>query len=138
MTLGNYRSTTVDLGSLYQEERDATGRGSIKLYLPDRELVGEAEVRFAASILPTALPTVDGISEAVVHSWGAVTATFSTNVCRGSFGFSYFRQPAEGSGAIQLRCDDESTFAATVAVNQPGDTFVFDLSDGWYTSSEDA
>ncbi len=58
MTLGNYRSTTVDLGSRHEEERDATGRGSIRLYLPDRDLVGEAEVRFAASILPT----IDGIS----------------------------------------------------------------------------
>lgn len=73
-----------------------------------------------------------------MHSRGAVTATFSTNVCRGSVVYSYFRQPAEGSGAIQLKCDDGSTFGATMAVDQPGDSFVFDLSDGWYNPSEDA
>ena len=135
MTVGGYGSITVDRGSRYEENRSARGNGTIELYLPDSDLAGKVTMEFSASLLQ---PSGSAVPD-VVHSWGTAIAAFGATTCRGSTALSHFRRyPEEGSGTLQLLCDDRSAFAADVVITRMGDSLDFDLRDGWYVPAERA
>lgn len=101
--------------STQREGRDALWAGTIQVDLPDRQLRGRAEMRFSWA----------GTTEAGVimisHTWGRVDVTLGTTTCSGPVAFSAYREPRETGGALNLRCDDGSLFAATALLERDED-----------------
>ena len=120
-------SRREELPSGAVEERDGTARGTVRLELPDRELLGTATFDDDASI------SGDGDVEYALHSWGDARLQFEDNACRGTFAWSNLEEPLEGGGALQVRCDDGATLAGRLAATpQAGQDTVVDVRDGWY------
>ena len=109
--------------------------GSIRVVLPGRQMVGAAQLDFSH-----AHRMEDRITR-FFHEWGEVHASIGSVTCDGSFAWSYYREPHETGGSINLRCDDGSAFAATALVDKDEDwgaghhhlTFIT-LQDGWYVA----
>lgn len=93
--------------STQMEDGNATFAGPIRVELPDRQMVGAAELHFSFAA------TVEDDQVWIAHAWGQVRATFDSTTCDGPFAWSFYRQPQETGGSINLRCDDGSLFAAT-------------------------
>lgn len=125
------------------EARNALLSGSIRVDLPDRQMVGFAQIRFSSAF------TADDETTNIFHQWGEVGATFDSVTCHGPFAWSFYREPHETGGSINLRCDDGSAFAATALVDgdenaaprppqsgpAPGPYRLFlTLQDGWYVA----
>ncbi len=98
--------------STQNEGRDAVWTGTISVDLPDRQLRGRAEMHYSWA----------GTDERGVimisHSWGRVDATFGATTCTGPIAMSAYREPRETGGALHLRCDDGSLFAATATLDR--------------------
>ena len=121
--------------STQEEGRDAVWTGSIRLDLPDRQLVGDVVQRFSWA------GTVVGDVIMISHSWGRLEVTFGATTCSGPFAKSAYREPRETGGAMSLRCDDGSLFAATMHLQRDEDATPdhpfrvhFTLEDGSYVA----
>ena len=120
-------SRREELPSGAVQERDGTASGTVRLELPDRELLGRATFAYDASITGA-----DDV-EYALHSWGDARLDLGDTVCRGTFAWSNLEEPLEGGGALQARCDDGATFAGRLAATpQAGQDTVIDVRDGWY------
>lgn len=116
-----------DLPSGDVEERDGIALGTVRLELPDRELVGRAAFEYDAS-----LSGVEG-QDYALHAWGDALLHFDATSCSGTFGWSNLEEPLEGGGALQVRCEDGATIAGRLAATpQTGEDTAVDLRDGWY------
>ena len=117
------------------EGRDAVWTGSIRVDLPDRQLVGDVVQRFSWAA------TVEDEVIMISHSWGELDVTFGSTTCSGPFAKSAYREPRETGGALSLRCDDGSLFTATMllerdeeaAADHPFRVF-YTLKDGAYVA----
>ena len=121
--------------STQEEGRDAVWTGSIQLELPDQQLDGEVVQHFS-----WAGTEVDGIIM-ISHNWGELDVTFGSTRCSGSFAWSAYREPRETSGALHLRCDDGSLFAATARLERDEEAtadhpfrILMSLEDGSYVA----
>ena len=134
LSLSNFRSDSFgdQRGWGDNQERNATGSGTVLLAFPEREVQGAAQVAFEASY------TGDH-ANGYFHSWGDITLHFGspTVTCRGSFGWSNLKDPPEGGGSMHARCDDGALLAATMIKTQqvPGiDPMTINLRNGWYVA----
>ena len=120
-------SQRVALPSGDVEERDGIALGTVRLELPDRELLGSARFEYDAS-----LSGGDDRGYAL-HAWGNARLQFDATSCQGSFGWSNHEAPLEGGGALQVRCEDGATIAGRLAATpQRGEDTAVELRDGWY------
>lgn len=118
------------------EGREAVWTGTIRLDLPDGQLVGDVVQRFSWAA------TVEDDVVMISHSWGRLDVTFGPTRCSGPFGKSSYRGPRETGGALVLRCDDGSLFAATMTLmrdeeptlDHPFRVF-YSLDDGSYVAA---
>jgi hypothetical protein len=118
------------------EGREAVWTGTIRLDLPDGQLVGDVVQRFSWAA------TVEDDVIMISHSWGRLDVTFGPTRCSGPFGKSAYREPRETGGALVLRCDDGSLFAATMTLmrdeeptlDHPFRVF-YSLDDGSYVAA---
>ena len=67
--------------------------------------------------------------------------TFGDTACSGPFANSAYREPRERGGAMSLRCDDGSLFAATMVLERDEDATAahpfrvfYTLADGSYVA----
>ena len=136
MVLHDRSSTLVDIPHSTQHEgRDSVFAGSIQVDLPDRQLVGEAEVQSSWAA------TVEDDVIMISHTWGQVHVTFDTTTCSGPWAWSAYREPRETGGALSLRCDDGSLFTATALLDRDEDAtaahpfrIFMTLEDGSYVA----
>jgi len=107
-------STYSDMGvwdaTNQSEARDSTWTGTLSVTTADGELTGAASLIGAAGLVETST------GPNVYHSWGSVEATLKQSECLGSYGVSFYREPRETGGAIQLSCSDGSVLAAKMVV----------------------
>lgn len=97
------------------EGREAVWTGTIRLDLPDGQLVGDVVQRCSWAA------TVEDDVIMISHSWGRLSVTFGRTTCSGRFGKSSYRDPRETGGALVLRCDDGSLLAATMTLMRDED-----------------
>lgn len=121
--------------STQAEGRDAVWVGSIRVDLPDRQMTGQAKMLFS-----WAGTDEDGVIM-ISHNWGQVNVTFNSTTCSGPFAWSAYREPRETGGAMNLRCDDGSLFAATALLEKDEDAtgdhpfrIFMTLEDGSYVA----
>ena len=121
--------------STQQEGRDAVWTGTIQLDLPDRQVVGDVVHQFSWAA------TVEDDVIMISHSWGRLEVTFGSTTCSGPFAKSAYREPRETGGAMSLRCDDGSLFAATALLDRDEDATAdhpfrvfYTLEDGSYVA----
>lgn len=135
VTFSNFSSVSAESPLAGDQERNAHGKGSVHLQLPDREFDGLADIRFSGSFQPSVEP-VDGAPFSA-HLWGDMTLLFGSNTCRGSFGWSNFLAPRESGGSMHARCQDGTTLAArliaTPTFPEP-QGLTIELRDGWYVA----
>ena len=64
------------------------------------------------------VPTDGGLT--VLHGYGTAEALLDGLSCVGTFGMSYYAEPVETGGAMQLRCEDGSVLGLSLAVTDHG------------------
>ncbi len=110
LVIQEYRN--VDLGRSDQAEgRDGIVVGTITVDAGKRR-TGEVRMGMSSSYVAT------GSGSAVQHAWGTITATIDGATCTGTYGYSYYYDPPEVGGALQLRCTDGSALGARMAVTE--------------------
>lgn len=117
------------------EDKNAKFSGPIHVHLPDRQLIGFAELTFSFAA------NLDDDAVWITHSWGQVHATFDSTSCDGPITWSFYREPHETGGSMSLRCSDGSLLAATLLMERYEDETAdhnfrvfFTLEDGSYVA----
>lgn len=94
------------------ELRGGVWTGSVDLVAAGTARSGTAALSMSGSSVNTATgPTV-------VHLWGTARLELGDTTCAGSFGLSWYYEPAESGGSMHLLCDDGSTVLATPVVTR--------------------
>lgn len=110
LVIQDYRN--VDLSRSDQtESRDGVVVGTITLDAGKRR-TGDVRMDMSASSVTT------GAGPLVQHAWGTITATIDGATCTGTYGYSYYFDPQEAGGALQLMCTDGSALGARMAVTE--------------------
>lgn len=128
----SFREVDARISDL-SEIRDYVQAGPITLSTADVERAGTARLEGAASYIS------DQDVVAVSHAWGTAQAELDGTTCQGSFSWSWFAEPREAGGALQLACEDGTVLGAVMVVesfessvqNERG-TFTVRLEDGFY------
>ena len=113
MTIGGPGRTLPEGRSDQAEYRDFVWTGDITLDV-GRPLTGTVQLAFDGS----GIPTVSGLT--ILHGYGTVEAELDGQSCAGTFGMSYYYDPTETGGAMQLRCADGSVLGLSLAVLDHG------------------
>jgi hypothetical protein len=103
---------TVELGrSDQKEDRDGVVVGTITVNAGGRH-AGRMRLDQSTSSVATS----NGAT--VQHAWGTVSATIDGRDCTGTYGYSYYYEPYEAGGALQLRCSDGSVLGARMNLTE--------------------
>lgn len=104
-------ATPVTLGRSDQDEaRAGVLSGPLTLRTPDEVFTTSVVLEFWGSLAPTMWgPTV-------MHVWGQARVALHGSPCDGPIAWSYYYGPREGSGALNLHCQDGSALGARVVL----------------------
>lgn len=100
-------SRPVELGRSDQREyRDVVLSGTANLVVADDRREGTARLVGGGSTVQT------GGGAVIVHAWGTADVTLDGQRCTGRFGYSYYYDPQEGGGSLNLSCEDGTVLGA--------------------------
>ena len=133
LVLETQSSRSVELDRSDQNEyRDVLMVGTADL-VADGRRGGTARLVGGGSTVQT------GGGAVIVHAWGTADVTLDGQRCTGRFGYSYYYDPPEGGGSLNLSCEDGTVLGAGLVAqyglsqtNPDQWTVELTLEDGFY------
>ena len=94
------------------EIRDHVLEGPLTFVADGTEHTTTLTLEGAAGLVPTST------GPRVYHSWGTARATVDGTACEGTYALSFYHQPREAGGALQLSCADGSALGGTLVTER--------------------